>query len=121
MSSERSYEYCKVFVNHDEPATVLTRLAALLDAETERRTLLLPGLVMDVRQNPDLAQDAGNDFVQWPVIIEAEAEGSDAGPAMVQAMTQILTDLWTAGIPAVAACDFEDELPWHGGIQRISA
>jgi hypothetical protein len=119
VSSERSYDYCKVFVKHDEPTTILARLAALLGAEPERRTLELAGLVLDVRKNPDTAPDAGDDFVQWPVIVEAETESPNAGPATVQAMTRILNDLWTAGIPAVAACDFEDELPWRGGIQRL--
>ena len=119
MSSDGRYDYCKVFVKHDEPSTVLVRLAARLGAETERRSLRLPGLVMDIRPNPDVDDAAGDDFVRWPLIIEAEAEDPDSAGAMVPAISQVLNDLWEAAIPAVAACDFEDDLPWAGGIRRI--
>ena len=33
---------------------------------------------------------------------------------------RMLVALWGADIRAVAACDFEDELPWSGGIARLS-
>jgi hypothetical protein len=119
VTSDGTYDYCKIFVRHEEPSTVSTRLAALLGAQAQRRSLLLPGLVLDVRPNPDGDQAAGDDFVRWPVFVEVEPDDSDTGQMMTRTVSQILTDFWNAGIPAVAACDFEDELPWSGGIQRL--
>jgi hypothetical protein len=121
VTDDGTYAYCKIFVNHDEPSVVSTRLAALLGATVQRRSLLLPGIVLDVRANPDVDPAAGTDFVRWPVIVEVEPEDSDTGGMMTQTVSRILTDLWNAEIPAVAACDFEHELPWNGGIGRLGA
>ena len=119
MTSDGTYDYCKIFVRHDEASIVSTRLAALLGAQAQRRSLLLPGFVLDVRANPDVDHAAGADFVRWPVFVEVEAEVPEDGEAMTRTVSRILVDLWDGEIPAVAACDFEDELPWNGGIQRL--
>jgi hypothetical protein len=119
VSSDGRYGYCKIFVKHDEPSTMLARLAAVFGVTPERRSLPVPGLILDVRPNPDGDPAAGDDFVRWPVTVEAEADDPDSPAVVVPTVSQILTDLWGADIPAVAACDFEDELPWQGGIQRI--
>jgi len=37
---------------------------------------------------------------------------------VLQAVTALLEALWRGGCKAVAACDFEDELPARGGIDR---
>jgi len=121
MTDTRAYDYCKVFVRHDDPSSVTTRLASILDATVERHSLLLPGLILDVRRNSDADGSAGDDFVRWPVIIDAESDGADSGSPMSDTVATILTAFWDAGIPTVAACDFEDELPWSGGIRRLDA
>jgi hypothetical protein len=57
------------------------------------------------------------DFLQWPTVLECEAHtGTPA--EVVQAVTSVLEALWRGGFKAVAACDFEDELPARGGIDR---
>ena len=57
------------------------------------------------------------DFLQWPTVLECEAPAG-APDEVVQAVTTVLEALWDGGFKAVAACDFEDELPAHGGIGR---
>jgi hypothetical protein len=79
----------------------------------------LPALSMDVRTNPDVDTGVRDDFVRWPVLIEAEAEDPSSRNPMVEVVARMLEALWKAGNPAVAACDFEDELPWAGGIRRV--
>ncbi len=57
------------------------------------------------------------DFLEWPTVLECEAyEGTPA--EVVQAVTAVLEALWHGGFKAVAACDFEDELPARGGSDR---
>lgn len=119
MSGDGRYGYCKIFVKYDESSAMLARLAAAFGVEPERRSLSLPGLVLDVRPNPDGDPAAGDDFVRWPVTVEADVDDPDSPAVVVPTVSQILTDLWGAYIPAVVSCDFEDELPWQGGIQRI--
>ncbi|MFI2415798.1 hypothetical protein [Streptomyces sp. NPDC018947] len=58
-----------------------------------------------------------SDFLQWPTVLECETRAG-APNEVVQAVTSVLEALWRAGFKAVAACDFEDELPAHGGIDR---
>jgi hypothetical protein len=99
--------YCKVFVDEAEPSIVATLSASLY----------VPGVVVEVRRGNEPA-GAPDDFVRWPVIVELEAE--DDGPAIVEATAELLRTLWDAGHRAVAACDFEADLPWEGGIGRLA-
>jgi hypothetical protein len=115
--------HCKVFVNEAEPSIVATLSASLY----------VPGVVVEVCRNKDATgpsaqvphQDHAADFADvkdgfllWPVVVELETE--DDGPAIVAAAADLLRSLWDAGHPAVAACDFEEDLPWGGGIQRVA-
>jgi hypothetical protein len=115
---EPGHPFCKIFVNAAEISSVTEMVAVLLGGQFERRSMHLPGIWVDVRSNPDRAE-AGDDFVHWPVLIELEADDVGDVRTVVDAATRIITALWEAGDPAVAACDFEDELPWNGGIARL--
>jgi hypothetical protein len=117
------YDYCKIFVSQTDEAGVKESLAALLRGRFQRHSMALDNAVIDVRVNPDVADavDVGDDFLRWPVVIEVERAESAGDSAIVATVSRILTMLWGAGQPAVAACDYEDELPWSGGIQRLRA
>jgi hypothetical protein len=121
IMTDRRHEYCSVYVRTSDPTLVRDLLAQVLGARVDRRSLLLPGITIDVRPNPDLSADASHpaeDFVRWPVLIEMN---STQPSAMVAAASSVITRLWEAGHPAIAACDFEDELPWGGGIRRLNS
>ncbi|MFJ6074019.1 hypothetical protein ACIQFU_24810 [Streptomyces sp. NPDC093065] len=57
------------------------------------------------------------DFLEWPTVLECEAPAGTPDE-VVQAVTTVLEALWLGGFKAVAACDYEDELPARGGIDR---
>ncbi|MFC8271744.1 hypothetical protein ACFUJR_04205 [Streptomyces sp. NPDC057271] len=59
---------------------------------------------------------AGNsdDFVQWGTVVECEAIAEATLGQVVEAVGTILETLWNRGYRAVAACDYEDELPRYG-------
>jgi hypothetical protein len=49
-----------------------------------------------------------------------EVEASAVPPATVVAeLSKVISHAWREGVPVVASCKFEDELPWSGGIQRL--
>jgi hypothetical protein len=121
MAADR-YDYCKIFVNRADEAITMELLATLFGGQFQRHSMELDDVVVDARTNPDAAGEAGDDFVRWPVLIELEAAEpgtSSGGRSMVETVGRILTALWDGDQPAVAACDFEDELPWSGGIKRL--
>jgi hypothetical protein len=136
VADSSEYPYCKIFIKGAEPEQMLDELAALLDGEFDQMgCLALAGLAVEVRRNKDAAgaaerrwrsdhradfTDSGDDFVLWPVLVEVYAEDDEGGRAIVETTARIVRALWEAGNSAVAACDFEDELPWSGGIERLS-
>jgi len=115
------YGYCKIFVNAAHPELVKSMLADLLGGTFHRRDMLIDGLAVSVLRNDDAAEPprAEDDFVRWPLLIELDAEEPATAGRMRVTTARILTALWASSHPAVAACDFEDELPWRGGIARI--
>lgn len=117
---ETDYRFCKIFAETDEEPAVMGMLVDLLGGQFQRRDLYLQGLVVSVLPNPDAAEtDPGADFVRWPLLVELDAEGAEGEGTIVNVTSRIVTALWGAGTRAVAACDFEAELPWRGGIGRL--
>jgi hypothetical protein len=116
------YGYCKVFVSAPDPPTVRRLLATLWSEPFDDDTAFVAGLVIEVRRNPDAVPDAVPDadgFLHWPVLVEVEAGPLADRGTTVDTVAGILTTLWDSGHRAVAACDYEDELPWAGGIRRL--
>ncbi len=119
MTPDR-YEYCKIFVRDAETEGVKRGLSTVFGSGFARNDMELADLRIEVRRNPDHGDSRvpTDEFVGWPVQVELEATAPDAGPAMVTTATAVLEHLWATGHDAIAACDYEDELPWSGGIQR---
>jgi hypothetical protein len=61
-----------------------------------------------------------SDFIGWPSVLECEPLPGVGAATYVDTVGAALTALWTAGYRAVAACDFEDRLPYSGGMARYS-
>lgn len=115
-----TYDFCKIFVRLDDPDQVMNALSGMFGGAFERRSLTLDFGIIDVLRNPDFTAES-DDFVQWPVVVELEAQEPADAAVVVTAVSRILTVFWGTGSPAVAACDFEDELPWKGGIEQLTA
>ncbi|GAA2637117.1 hypothetical protein [Streptomyces axinellae] len=111
-------DYCKIFIKKDSTIAVMDMVSALTGGSFERRTMDLPHMVIDVLSNPD--KGLQEDFVAWPVIIEVEKPGATRWDDYLEGVRAMLIYFWESETPAVAACDFEDELPWNGGISRIA-
>ncbi|MEU0872516.1 hypothetical protein [Nocardia brasiliensis] len=112
------YRFCKIFVRESESAAVERTVGGLFDVSFDRHSMELSAAIVDVIRNPDRS-DGAEDFLLWPTLVEVEARDPVVPTTMREIVSRILTALWDEGVPAVAACDFEDELPWRGGIARL--
>ncbi|NUT52072.1 MAG: hypothetical protein HOV94_32975 [Saccharothrix sp.] len=136
-----SYEFCRVSIKGidvDRAAEVLAELGIDLEPPSLPRIRYGDhcGIPLEVRENTDAKgpvadvwraeqsvhtyESADDDFLLWPVNVEFGRDDEEPEPAhMVELASLIVRGFWDRGHPAVAACDFEDELPWQGGSGRI--
>ncbi|WP_157850858.1 hypothetical protein [Streptomyces exfoliatus] len=116
-----SYEDCSVYVDAADSSTVITWLKERLGSGDGGQELTV---------GPLLVSGAFNDystgrkvhpfeFLEWPTVLECEADTGAEPSAVVAAVTTLLETLWGGGWKALAACDFEDELPAGGGLERF--
>lgn len=115
------YSSCRILVTNITVEETRRLLGSLFDGAFERNTLTVGEMEIEVRRNPGASSGGveADDFVRWPVQIETETVTPHGETAAVETVSRILESLWGARAQAVAACDFEDELPWRGGIQRL--
>jgi len=115
------YSYCRILVKGLRAEDVQSLLSGLFEGTFEMHTMTVSSLDVEVRRNPDHqgSEESPDDFVLWPVQVEIEPVAPHGEDSMVEAVTRALEALWEANAHAVAACDFEDELPWNGGIRRL--
>ncbi|MEU3189912.1 hypothetical protein ABZ686_04575 [Streptomyces sp. NPDC006992] len=111
-------DYCKIFVNAPSAKTVINLLSGVTGGTFEGRTMEIPTMVIDVLQNPDAGMS--DDFVTWPVMVEIEKLPEAQWEDYIADIRKTLVHLWENEASAVAACDFEHELPWDGGISRVT-
>ncbi|MFD4906432.1 hypothetical protein [Kitasatospora purpeofusca] len=106
--------FCRIFVDGGLRATRVVLEAAIGKRFVDGESVLAEAVV-EVRRNEDAVAGAA-DFLFWPVTVEVDFPPGSAPGGAVALVTRMLLALHGAGRPAVAACDFEDELPWRGGI-----
>ncbi|MEU9757579.1 hypothetical protein AB0D90_31380 [Streptomyces althioticus] len=119
LSPDSAYSDASIYVDAEAAPRVVARLRDSLGLEDNGAELTVGPVRVEGEPN-DYATGRRahpSDFLQWPTVLECEA--ADGAPAeVVQAVTALLEALWRGGFKAVAACDFEDELPARGGIDR---
>jgi hypothetical protein len=99
------YSFCEMFVDDTDPVD-FPSLPGIEFAWTKNR-----------RPYPEQPDPA--DFTTWPTLVEIFTTDEQDNPAIVGAAADLLRQVWAAGRRAVIAADFEEELPWAGGIQRV--
>lgn len=115
MSTTKDYGHCQIFVRGTGRQFLAELVAGTLGAQVDDHYSVRVGqMVFDTILNPDVGLT--DDFIGWPLKIDAEAE--EDGYSLVEPVSRLLTTAWGCGYDAVAACDFEDELPDLGGLPR---
>ncbi|MFD0271251.1 hypothetical protein ACFVGY_32480 [Streptomyces sp. NPDC127106] len=115
-----SYEDCSIYVDAADSSTVIAWLKERLGPGEDARGLVVGPLRVSSACNDYSTGRKAHpfEFVEWPTVVECEAPAGVEPGAVVAAVTAVLETLWCGGWEAVAACDFEDELPAHGGRDR---
>lgn len=116
MTSPARYDYCGLYLRGLTEDAAIMLAARATGATRDGRLLRVDTIDIEIRHNSDFTHD-GADFPTWPIKIEIE-RGNAPGHKVVDTVSKILTHAWQAGHDAVAACDYEDELPDHGGYPR---
>ncbi|WP_051777880.1 hypothetical protein [Streptomyces violaceorubidus] len=120
FAPDSPYSDASIYVDAEAAPRIMGRLRDALGLVEDDSTELTVGPVRVTGEPNDYAtgQHAHpSDFLQWPTLLECEAPAGTPDE-VVQAVTAVLEALWHGGFKAVAACDFEDELPARGGIDR---
>ncbi|MGW4799198.1 hypothetical protein ACWEPC_42955 [Nonomuraea sp. NPDC004297] len=116
VNSPGRYDYCGLYLRGAGVDGAIEWAARATGATRDGRLLRVGAVEIEVRRNSDFTHD-GADFPTWPIKMEIEM-GDATGYQVIETVSKILTHAWQAGYDAVAACDFEDELPGHGGYSR---
>ncbi|GHB51665.1 hypothetical protein GCM10010347_21840 [Streptomyces cirratus] len=113
-----SYEDCSIYVDAPDPEAVIEALAHLADGPVDAHVLRAGSVLLHVGHN-GYASDIGGDpvapFLRWEVTTDCEAPSATTAEDVVEAVATVLRTLWSSGYRALAACDFENELPANGG------
>jgi len=79
---------------------------------------------LEIRRNEDrddvLAQQFPDGFLHFHYVLELYPRSTPRREDEVKYVARLLETLWSRGFPAVASCDYEDELPHHGGYRDTS-
>ncbi|GEM_PF-1152498 len=109
--------YCKIYVNTVLPKTILTQfIANACHGKVTLRTISSMLFQIDVitndEANPIMATSPEDGFIYYPYYLEIDPQDSAVEPALyITAIAKLLLSFWELGANAVAACDFEEELP----------
>lgn len=111
--------HCKVFVGCDlEAESVLEMIAGISSASVDQLTVATDWGEVDVVENDEFdavrRKDRGG-FVFYKLCLDIEPATSTARTRYVEGVALLLELLWDSGYRAVAACDFEEDLPRKGG------
>ncbi|MFG3155323.1 hypothetical protein ACGF7W_25090 [Streptomyces sp. NPDC048219] len=119
LGPDSAYSDASIYVDAEAAPRVLGRLRDFLGLEDDGAELTVGPVRVEGEHNDyDTGRHAHPfDFLQWPTVLECEAPAGTPDE-VVQAVTVVLEALWHGGFKAVATCDFEDELPARGGIDR---
>lgn len=74
------------------------------------------GLDVDVTRSDDRDANLGAEWLLWPAIVWLFPVAGARD--VVRSTAEILRTFWAAGVDALAACDYEDDLPYNGGRDR---
>jgi hypothetical protein len=112
--------YCKIFLDCDLEREQLTQMIAIsIDGRIESKTILSNYCEIDIENNEDFhdiqRHDYSDGFLYYPYYLDIEPSEEVLFSSYADVITKLLEYLWNKVYQAVAACDFEEELPRKGG------
>lgn len=118
MASEEDL-YSKVYVNADVARGDLAQLIAdSLDGTASHSSVQVGESEIDIEENDDFdpAQvDTSDGFLFYRYYLDVMPTDVQTRDGQIAVVSQLLESFWSYGWPAVAAADYEEELPRRGG------
>lgn len=116
---------CKIYVDTNIGRSQLVeKVAQLLEGSVEKNTVRSLGVEIDVLENEEFDESRRTEFpdgfLRFRYSLEFYFNPSQKPHDRVTTAARILELLWSDGFPAVAACDYEAELPKMGGYKNGS-
>lgn len=108
--------YCKIYVNTALPRTLLANFIAktchgTVTLRTISATLFQIDVITNKEANSVLATSPEDGFLYYPYYLEIDPQDETEPSSYIAAIARLLRSFWELGANAVAACDFEEELP----------
>ena len=112
--------YCKMFVNLTQEYKEAEDIVALLSQGQQAPFGAIHTIFaqIDFRRNDDYktpielrSGDPNNSFLYWKYFLDIEPNDETETATYISGISNLLQAFWEKGIDAIAACDFEDELP----------
>lgn len=112
--------FCEIYVNTDEPEnTFYENVRQLVDGEFVMFEIDAEFMELSVERNDSYGEKflGGNRFLGFKYILEVDplVDSQEDLSKYVEQLGKLLVALWNKGYEAVAACEFEDDLPNSGG------
>lgn len=116
---DRQDLYCKIFVNGPPTSEDLLQLVSrTVGGAVEYHTVIAAGAEIYVAHNDEddaLRAREPDGFLFYPYYLEVSAEPGQTRSAQITLVARLLEVFWAAHLEAIAASDFEEELPRRGG------
>jgi hypothetical protein len=115
--------YCKIFVDLTQEYKETENIVALLSQGQKAPfgTIHTIFAQIDIRRNDDYktpielrSGDPNDSFLYWKFFLDVEPNDETERTPYISGISNLLQAFWRKGINAIAACDFEDELPAKG-------
>ncbi len=112
--------YCKILISTDVSEDVLLKkVASITSGRIDQWTVITEWSEIDVVSNDDFNETKSGEvpdgFLFYPYYIDMEPGKDVFREKYISEVGSLLKGLWEQGWKAVAACDFEHELPEKGG------
>jgi hypothetical protein len=108
---------CTIYVRAQYREDLLTRVSDAIPGVTKDGTALRLSSMRAswIRNDYEGTAPGDENFIGWPSVLDCEPVGDPSLDEIVENVSSILRSLWSMEIRAVAACDYENELPFSGG------
>ena len=123
LTSDDPRLYCKVYVQTDMSLRDLVMLVTEeLNGNVDRQSVLTSGLELYIDRNeefdPTMIPVFPDGFLYFRYYLDVFPSSTAFQGMHIERIGHLLEALWARGIPAVAACDYEDVLPKKGGYKN---
>jgi len=115
--------FCKIYLHSGlDNKELESKLLYWLDAKLDTFTIITNSYEISLCENDEFSipksKDYPDGFLYFRYFLEIESTTEDE--EFKSAIAKFLSFLWKKNIPAIAACDFEDELPEKGGYKSLN-